>query len=212
MFACHQIVLPLLILGKLEGARNTYAFTSAFNFLFLFKWRQVSYLNLVWLILHFYLWLHVDLSCLIEFHNSTNWLKLVFICIYICDIFGHAQIYTNDCFLPKYFSEKKDYFLVSLLSSEDNWWGRAPRVSLFPWRVLRRFNSLSHIYVDFTNFFFCERLSYNPFNCTSILFTKLFLTWYDLNSYSIVLPISISALVFWLWSICFTCINFLRHV
>ena len=33
------------------------------------------------------------------------------------------------------------------------------------------------------------------------LFSIVWLTWYDLTSYSIVLPVSISALVFRLWSI-----------
>ena len=41
-----------------------------------------------------------------------------------------------------------------------------------------------------------ERLSYNPFNRTFVLFSIVFLTWYDLTSYSIVLSMSISALVF----------------
>ena len=39
------------------------------------------------------------------------------------------------------------------------------------------------------------------------LFTIVWLTCYDVTSYSIVLPVSISALVFRLWSICFWCIN-----
>ena len=37
-------------------------------------------------------------------------------------------------------------------------------------------------------------------------FTIVFLTWHDLIPYSIALPVSISALVFRLWSICFRCI------
>ena len=32
MFVCHQLVLPLLILGKLEEARIPYAFNSVFHF------------------------------------------------------------------------------------------------------------------------------------------------------------------------------------
>ena len=59
-----------------------------------------------------------------------------------------------------------------------------------------RFNLLCHICVIFTNMFFCERLSYNPFNCTYVIFTNAFLTWYELTSYSIVLPVSIYALIF----------------
>ena len=51
------------------------------------------------------------------------------------------------------------------------------------------FNLLRHIYVGFANMSFCERISYNPFHHTSVLFTIFFLTWYDLTSYSIVLPI-----------------------
>ena len=114
-------------------------------FVFLSEWRQVSYLNLVWLIFYFYLGLHVDLSCLCEFHHYTNWFKLVFNCRWISDIFGHGQICTNDCFFPDSFSAKEDYFRVSLIFSEDNWWGRAPMAYLFSWWVLRRFNLLCHI-------------------------------------------------------------------
>ena len=39
---------------------------------------------------------------------------------------------------------------------------------------------------------FCKNLSYNPFTRTSIIFTIVFLTWYDLTPYSILLPITIS--------------------
>ena len=108
------------------------------------------------------------------------------------------------------FSAKEDCFRVSLLSREDNLWGRSPMMSLFSWWFLRRFNFLCHFYVGFANISFCESLSYNPFNCTSVLFTLFFLTWYDLTSYSISFPKSISALAFRLWSICFRCI-ILRH-
>ena len=95
---------------------------------------------------------------------------------------------------------------VSLIYSKDNGWGRAPMASLFSWWILRRFNLLLHNYVGFTNIYICERLSYNPFNCISIIFTVVFFTWCDLTSYSIILPISIYALVFLLWSICYICI------
>ena len=114
-------------------------------------------------------------------------------------------------FLPNSFSAKDDYFRLSLPSSEGNWWGRAPMVCLFSWWVLRSFNLLRHIYVGFTNMYFCERLSYNPFHFTSVIFTILFLTWYDLLSYSIVLPISISTLVFLLWNF-FRCIIFINFL
>ena len=175
-------------------------------FVCLSEGRQVSYMDLVWLIFQFYLWLKVDLSPLRECHHSTNWFKLVFICRYICDIFGHVQIYMNDCFLPNYFSSKEDYFRVSMLSSKYNWWVRAPMVNLSSWWVLMHFNLLRQIYVGFTNMYFCERLSYNPSNRTSVLFTIVFLSWYDLTSYSIVLLISISAMVFRHSSISYRCI------
>ena len=42
---------------------------------------------------------------------------------------------------------------------------------------------------------FCDHFSYNPFNRNFLLSTIVFLTWCDLMSYSIVLPVSISALV-----------------
>ena len=127
---------------------------------------------------------------------------------YICS----WKICTNDCFILNYSSVKEDYFRVFLLSSEDSWWVRGPMVSLSSWWCLRRFNLLRHIYVGFTNRSLCERLRYNPFNRTYILFTIVFLTWYDLTSYYIVLPISISALVFRLWIIWRRCFNLLRHI
>ena len=42
------------------------------------------------------------------------------------------------------------------------------------------------------------------------LFAIVWLTWYELTSYSIVLPVSISALVFRLWSICYGCVVYAR--
>ena len=67
-------------------------------------------------------------------------------------------------------------------------------VSLFSLWVLRGFNLLRHISVVLAKTSFCDCLSYNPFNRTFVLFTTVFLTWYDLSPYSIVLPILISAL------------------
>ena len=160
--------------------------------------------------IYFYLWLHVEHSRLHEFHHSMNWFKLICICRYAYNIFGDAQIFTNDSFLPNSFSTKEDYFRITLLSSENNWLGRAPILSLFSWLFLRRFNLLRHIYVGFTNISFYEHLNYNPFIRTSIILNIVFLTWYDLTPYSLVLPISISALVFRLRSISFSCI-ILRH-
>ena len=71
---------------------------------------------------------------------------------------------------------------------------------------LFRFNLMRHIYVDYTNMSFYERLNFNPFCCTFVHFTIIVLIWYDITSYTIVLPMSIYALVLWLWSICFRCI------
>ena len=48
---------------------------------------------------------------------------------------------------------------------------------------------------------FCERLNFNPFSRTFVHFNIVILTWYDFTSYSIVLPMSISALALRLWSI-----------
>ena len=111
-----------------------------------------------------------------------------------------------------HFSAKEDYFCVSLLYSKDNRWGRSPMVYLISWWFLRRFNLLRQIYVGVTNMSLCDCLSYNTFNCTSVLLLIVFLTWYELTSYSILLPISISALVFRLWSICFRCIVLSPHI
>ena len=43
-------------------------------------------------------------------------------------------------------------------------------------------------------------------------FTIVWFTWYDLTSCSIVLPVSIYALIFRLWSICFRCIIYARFM
>ena len=59
-------------------------------------------------------------------------------------------------------------------------------VSLLSLLVLSSFNLLRHVCVGATNMSFCERLSYNPFNRTSVIFAIVFLTWYELLSYSIV--------------------------
>ena len=45
-----------------------------------------------------------------------------------------------------------------------------------------------------------------------VLFTIVFLTWYDLTSYSIVLPVSKSDLVFRLWSICYRCVVYVFSI
>ena len=63
------------------------------------------------------------------------------------------------------------------------------------------------IYVGFTNILFCEKLSFNPFIRTFVHFTIVLLTWYYFTSYSILLPMSISALVFRLGGICLRCMN-----
>ena len=61
------------------------------------------------------------------------------------------------------------------------------------------------IYARFT-LYFCDRFSYNSFKLSFCSFTIVFLTWYDVTLYSILLPVSVSYLVFRLWSICFRCI------
>ena len=91
-------------------------------------------------------------------------------------------------FFPTLLYEIEDCFSVSLLYIKDNSWGRASMVYLFSCWVLRRFNLLRHINLGFTNISFCERFKYNPFNCPSVIFSIVFLTWYDLTSYYILLP------------------------
>ena len=61
--------------------------------------------------------LRIDLTC--------------FICRHISNIFGHAQICTNFCFVPNSSSSKGGYFCVSFISSKDIRWGRAHMVYLF---------------------------------------------------------------------------------
>ena len=60
---------------------------------------------------------------------------------------------------------------------------------------------MRHILVGHTNISFCERLNFNTFMRTFLNFTIVILTWYDFTSYSIVLPMSISAQVFYVLSI-----------
>ena len=98
--------------------------------------------------------------------------------IYVIYLVMHKYVQMT-FFFPTFFSAKDDYFRVSLLSIEDNWWGRASMVSLSSWWVLWRFNLLHHIYVGFANMSFCERLSYITFNSTSVLFNRVFfnLVW-----------------------------------
>ena len=54
--------------------------------------------------------------------------------------------------------------------------------------------------------FFCERLNFNPFWSYFVHCAIVVLTWYDFISYSIVLPMSISARVFQPGRTCFRCI------
>ena len=149
-------------------------------FVFLSKWCQISYLNLVCKIFYFYLWLHVEIGRLWEFHHFTNWFKL-FLYRYICHIFGHAQFCVNDYFLTNYYFAKEDYFRVSLLFSKDNWWGREPMASQLSCWVFRRFNLLRHIYVGFTNMSFCERLSYNTFKDPPPPLLRKNTSWYKVT-------------------------------
>ena len=111
MFAFHQIVLPLLILGKLEDARIPYAFTSVFHFCILVGMTSgiISELSLVHI--YFYLWFHVDLRHLHELNHSTNWFILVFICRYICDIFGHSKSVKMTVFFPTILLQRRSIFV-----------------------------------------------------------------------------------------------------
>ena len=70
-------------------------------------------------------------------------------------------------------------------------------------RFLFKFILLHHIYVGYTNIYFYEQLTFNPFCYTFVKFTIVVLTWYDFTSYSIVLPMSISVQVIQPGSICF---------
>ena len=47
--------------------------------------------------------------------------------------------------------------------------------------------------------------------CTFVNFTIVILTWYDITPYSLVLPMSISAQIFWPWSIYFRCIFYVTN-
>ena len=68
-------------------------------------------------------------------------------------------------------------------------------------RFLYKFILLRNIHVDYTSISFCYLLIFNSFCCTFVHFTIVVFTWYDFTSYYILLPMSISARVFWPWSI-----------
>ena len=63
-------------------------------------------------------------------------------------------------------------------------------------RLLFNYILLCHMYVGYTNIYFCERLSFNTFSLTFMHFNIVVLSWYDFAPYYILLPMSISALVF----------------
>ena len=77
-------------------------------------------------------------------------------------------------------------------------------------RLLFNFVLLRHLLVSYNNIYFYERLNINHFSRKIVNFTIVVLNWYDLKSYSIVLPISISVLVCRLWTICFRFIIYAR--
>ena len=53
MFACHLLVLPLVIFGKIEDARIPYAFTSASHFFIRVLFNCLTKV-LVWIVLYAY--------------------------------------------------------------------------------------------------------------------------------------------------------------
>ena len=69
--------------------------------------------------------------------------------------------------------------------------------------LLFKFILLRHIHIGYNNIYLRERLSFNTFIRTFVHSTIVALTWYSFTSYDIVLPTSISALVFQPGSICF---------
>ena len=68
-----------------------------------------------------------------------------------------------------------------------------------------QFFLLRRILVDYTNLSLCGWLNFNPFSRTFVHFIIVALTWHDFTSYSILLPMSISARVFHTLNICFRC-------
>ena len=68
-----------------------------------------------------------------------------------------------------------------------------------------KFVLLRHIIVGNTNVFFRERLDFNPFIFTFVHFTVVVFIWYYFTSYSIILPMYISARVFDTLKVYFRC-------
>ena len=58
-------------------------------------------------------------------------------------------------------------------------------------RFLFNFFIFHHILVGHTNISLCEQLQFNIFMCTFVYFIIVVMTWYDFQSYSIVLPMYI---------------------
>ena len=77
-----------------------------------------------------------------------------------------------------------------------------------PWSIFK-FVLLRHILIGHTNISFCVRLNFNPFIPTFVHFTIVVLTWYDFTTYSIVLPMYISAWVFHTLKFYFRCIIYI---
>ena len=73
-------------------------------------------------------------------------------------------------------------------------------------RLIFQFILLHHILIGPTNTSFSDRLNLNPFICTFSNLNIVVLTWYDITSYSIVLPMSIYPRLIYSLSIYFRCI------
>ena len=86
----------------------------------IFRIYLMFYFNLFWLSLY-----QVDISYFAWTSSFYELIQLSSIFRCISNIFGYAQICTNDCFVPNFSSPKKVIFCFLALSSKDNRWGGA---------------------------------------------------------------------------------------
>ena len=144
-----------------------------------------------------------DFTCVWSFH-----IVLFYISVAPYSQYHHIQ---NLIILPRYYAARD-------FSSRVTSFTQCLGLIFFPiifyhlcYCFLFKFTLLRHIYVGCTIISFCEQLSFNPFSLTFVHFIIVVLTCYYLKSYSTVLTMYISDMVFRLWSICFRCIIYVTN-
>ena len=80
-----------------------------------------------------------------------------------------------------------------------------PKLKLLMHSLLVNFFLSHQVLVGHFIVYLCQGLNCNPFSCTFVRSNIVILTWYDISSYSIVLPMWFSAFVFHALNIYFRC-------